>query len=146
MNIKGGLSHHMAFSHALSSKLARPWTMASSFQLASVKGSSFLSFSEEKKSPQCKSICQAGHLCSNHILMPFWYQSQALLDAVTTRAGTKGGEAVFQPIQYFSATLKRFTLSCSFLRQWDCELQKYASVFQLLILSSAASEIIYLWI
>lgn len=38
------------------------------------------------------------------------------------------------------------TLSCSFLRPWDCELQKHASVFQLLILSSAASEIIYLCI
>lgn len=108
MNIKGGLSQHMAFSHALSSKLARPWTMASSFQLPSVKGSSFLSCPEEKKSPQCKSICQAGHLCSNHILMPFWYQSQALLDAVTARAGTKGGEAAFPTDSVFLSHFKTF--------------------------------------
>lgn len=81
-----------------------PWTTASSLQLASVKGSSFMSL--EKKSPQPKSMYQAGHLCSNHILMPFWYQSQALLGAVTASAGTKAGEAAFPTNSVFLSHFK----------------------------------------
>lgn len=103
--------------------------MASSFQLGSVKGLSSLSCPGEKN-PQYRSMYQAGHLCSSYILMPFWYQSQALLGAVTPSTSTKRGKAAF-PIN--SVFLCHFIMSHTLLLfpqamgLWTSEICKFNS-------------------
>lgn len=73
---------------------------------------------------------QAGHLCSSYILMPFWYQSQALLGAVTPSTSTKRGKAAF-PIN--SVFLCHFIMSHTLLLfpqamgLWTSEICKFNS-------------------